>query len=76
MVEAVGVDIGDGGLFAEALEDGEHGAAAEGPAAAGEEEGSWLCAAEALQVVARRLTGFTADPPTNMNRLAKPSIMS
>jgi len=46
VAEAVRVDLGDGGLFAEALEDGAHGGTAEGSAAAGEEEGAWLRVSE------------------------------
>jgi hypothetical protein len=40
VAEAVRVHLGDGGLPAEALEDGAYGAAAERLAAAGEEEGA------------------------------------
>jgi hypothetical protein len=51
VAEPVRVDLGDGGLFTEALEDGAHGGTAEGSAAAGEEEGAWLHSSEPLQVV-------------------------
>jgi hypothetical protein len=50
VAEAVRVDLGDGSLFAEAPEDGAHGGAAEGSAAAGEEDGARVEASEALQV--------------------------
>jgi hypothetical protein len=61
MAEAVRVDFGERGLFAEALEDGAHGCAAEGSAAAGEEEGAGVEASEPLQIVLDGLTGFIPD---------------
>jgi hypothetical protein len=51
VAKTVRVDLGDGSLFAQALEDGAHGGAAEGTAAAGEEEGARLAPSEPLQVV-------------------------
>ena len=61
VAEAVRVDLGDGGLFAEALEDGAHGAAAEGPAAAGEEEGPRADASKVLEVMLDGLAGSLSN---------------
>jgi hypothetical protein len=51
VAEAVGVDLGDGSLFAEALEDGAHDGAAKASAAAGEEERARVEASGPLQAV-------------------------
>lgn len=61
VTKAMRVDLGDGGLFAEALEDGAHGGAAEGAAAAGEEEGARVKASKPAQVVLDRLAGSLPD---------------
>ena len=61
VAEAVRVDFGDGDLSAEALEDGAHGAAAEGLAAAGKEEGAWAQASELAEVTLDGLAGSLSD---------------